>query len=167
MLSRRMGAYCSSSVFEPISITTDSPMTGDTPCASLRTVIALIGGTLAFFDLVGRSYYGRFADYRLGDYYKFDSRSELLYLGYRDLGAFKYRFSSEFLDGESWERSQWNTETRFYYLFDCEGEDSVRSRGFVRGERRRDLQMLNVAFDRSLEYPYQQAAIQRTKGEVQ
>lgn len=125
------------------------------------------GGTLAFFDLVDCKLRWQISP-RTGwaDYYDFDSQSELLYLGYRDLGAFKYGFSGEFLDSESWERSQIENGDAFAVYSIAKNKIECAQGDVSTDVAYEILTLLDVAFDRSREYPYQQAAIQRTKGEV-
>jgi hypothetical protein len=84
----------------------------------------------------------------------------------RTIGTFKYRFSGEFLDSESWEQSQIERGNAFT-VYSIAKERINCAQGDFSAEGVCEIfKMLNVAFDRSLEYPYQQAAIQRTKGEL-
>jgi hypothetical protein len=125
------------------------------------------GGTLAFFDLVGGKLLWQISPKTgCADYYEFDSRSELLYLGYRELGAFKYGFAGEFLDSERWGRSQIEHGDAFAIYSIAKDKIQCAEGAFSPGTASEVFEMLDVAFDRSRQYPYQQAAIQRTKGEV-
>jgi len=62
------------------------------------------GGTLTIFDLVQRTEIGCWCPQSpYADYYEFTSNCEMLGMGYRKFGCFRYSFTGEFINREVWQ----------------------------------------------------------------